>query len=1138
MKYENHVSRCHLAGLIQDLVPPDPRLHFHKFGLHELVVSLGSLAFLCEDYGSERRNTAADNSALLPCEIADQEGISDPSRQCPVDPRQADIQLRCSLHENGEAISDTVTVCLNRNQLTGYHDVYPGIDAPRYHRVKHRNTYSRGSKSPIFGKHSAYCCSLRRYAGKSCEFRLRRHLKCLVAASVMEGSSTEECWYAELTKLMSGFKFGRKCDNEEFAKPAVKSLFRRHRQRRRKWHARQHDRIKVPIIVHIDTFLRFQTPNWRYKQCSNLVLRSEIFMAGLLFAKSQLDITPRNSSVNGYVDMFYARESPLTEQNEVCNIHSCCCSPAQRRVCASHLTRICEDLKRIISFIYRNNSLINMSHMGPYRYLMYFYLQVLAFSGSIAIERCAEGIPRAILTVGVVQVDKFVSANRCTAFSTLHMMLHSGGKRTQLSHAPGWLSDRYSSDRTLSPGCANMSKLERLFATDDQRYRNRVWRRRVGSIYLGQGCEENTIRRIVRMTHIIDNAPVCGMPTVLGFIQAPAFYRDQYMICPMMAETLSINSRMFVPGGGLSFFPEPPDISFLKCLLSTPLYSVSSAPGTLDTFDVTGSRGRIGYRKINELVWRYQRLMSLSGSALSTFLRFVDWSSPTECYAAIRAMYAWQEPCLGTLLELVSRDFAPPHVPKEVQEYACDLLIRKYTTKKLVRFLPQLVVAPGSRRVIHHLIEACRTDHEIAIRMYWALESWDKPITRPSHEMTHFLGVIQAGGESQGVFHAIKSQRLLRQRLNFLMQQLKSTSHGHTGRSATLAGALQSEDVRELFHGLGTCMGSDANVRFNVQLPLFSNPSFWIRSIDTGRCSVVKTSHDPLLLAFYVSDIAAAQQGLDSASSLAEHTGTKISSQREGHLHMRYVMFKNSDDLRLDQLCQQIVKVADVLLRRHGVESYIKSYEVTPTSSRDGFVEFLMETKSLSAVMADHGSVEAYVLGDNPSLVDALTKRLNFVGSLASYSALTYLLGIGDRHNDNLIVSRSGHVVHVDYGYVLGSDPKPFSAPPFKLSPELLEFLGGHNSYFYHRFKERFYLVFTILRRHAKLIIMLLYILVDSNLKNVNLSAMVEMESKFMLTEHRDYDLRQHVNSLVETSASAWTATLSEKWHKFAMRWT
>ena len=40
----------------------------------------------------------------------------------------------------------------------------------------------------------------------------------------------------------------------------------------------------------------------------------------------------------------------------------------------------------------------------------------------------------------------------------------------------------------------------------------------------------------------------------------------------------------------------------------------------------------------------------------------------------------------------------------------------------------------------------------------------------------------------------------------------------------------------------------------------------------------------------------------------------------------------------------------------------------------------------------------------------------NFVKSCAGYCVLTYLLGVGDRHLDNILVKlATGDVVHIDY---------------------------------------------------------------------------------------------------------------------------
>lgn len=95
--------------------------------------------------------------------------------------------------------------------------------------------------------------------------------------------------------------------------------------------------------------------------------------------------------------------------------------------------------------------------------------------------------------------------------------------------------------------------------------------------------------------------------------------------------------------------------------------------------------------------------------------------------------------------------------------------------------------------------------------------------------------------------------------------------------------------------------------------------------------------------------------------------------------------------------------------------------------------------------------------------------------SLAGYSIACYVLQIKDRHNGNLLIDESGHLIHIDFGFMLSNSPGSvgFEMAPFKLPQEYIDILGGVHGEKFAEYKALMKAAFLAVRKHSENILLL-----------------------------------------------------------------
>ncbi|XP_022919444.1 phosphatidylinositol 4-kinase beta [Onthophagus taurus] len=226
-----------------------------------------------------------------------------------------------------------------------------------------------------------------------------------------------------------------------------------------------------------------------------------------------------------------------------------------------------------------------------------------------------------------------------------------------------------------------------------------------------------------------------------------------------------------------------------------------------------------------------------------------------------------------------------------------------------------------------------------------------------------------------------------------------------------------------------------------------------------------------------------------SAAALKEPWKDKERRVREsspyGHMSnwkLLSVIVKCGDDLRQELMASQLLQMFKKIWTMERVPLWVHPYKILCLSSDSGLIEPILNTVSLHQIKKNSqlSLLEYFTREYGPHTSEAfLTAQNNFVQSCAAYCLISYLIQVKDRHNGNILLSSDGHLIHIDFGFILSTSPRNlgFETSPFKLTTEFVEVMGGMDSDMFKYFKILILQGLLAARKHQEMIIPLVEIM-------------------------------------------------------------
>ncbi|XP_023381682.1 phosphatidylinositol 4,5-bisphosphate 3-kinase catalytic subunit beta isoform isoform X3 [Pteropus vampyrus] len=257
------------------------------------------------------------------------------------------------------------------------------------------------------------------------------------------------------------------------------------------------------------------------------------------------------------------------------------------------------------------------------------------------------------------------------------------------------------------------------------------------------------------------------------------------------------------------------------------------------------------------------------------------------------------------------------------------------------------------------------------------------------------------------------------------------------------------------------------------------------------------------------------------------------------------VIFKNGDDLRQDMLTLQMLRLMDLLWKEAGLDLRMLPYGCLATGDRSGLIEVVSTSETIADIQLNSSNVAATAAFNKDALLnwlkeynsgDDLDRAIEeFTLSCAGYCVASYVLGIGDRHSDNIMVKKNGQLFHIDFGHILGNFKSKFGIKrervPFILTYDFIHVIQQGktgNTEKFGRFRQCCEDAYLILRRHGNLFITLFALMLTAGLPELTSVKDIQyLKDSLALGKSEEEALKQFKQKFDEALRESWTTKVN-----------